>query len=85
MRSDFVNCADVRMVQGGGCLRFPVKAFQSTGVLSQLFWKKLQSDETAQCSVLSLEDHTHPAPAQLLDNAVMGNGLADHGSLATLG
>src|SRR5260370_9902939 len=64
------------MVQGRGRLRFPVKAFQSAGVLSQLFWKKLQSDETAERSVLSLVHHAHPATAELLDDAVMGDGLA---------
>src|SRR5260370_10856738 len=65
------------MVQGRGRLRFPVKAFQSAGVFSQLFWKKLQSDETAERSVFSLVHHAHPATAELLDDAVMGDGLAD--------
>ena len=39
--ADFVNRADVGMVQGRGCLRFPVKAFQGAGVFSQLLRKKL--------------------------------------------
>src|SRR5713226_6771701 len=65
------------MVEGGGCLRFPVKAFQSAGVFSQLFWKKLQSDETAERSVLSLVNHTHAPAPELLGDAVMRNGLAD--------
>src|SRR6266849_4812480 len=65
------------MVQGRGRLRFPVKAFQSAGVFSQIFWKKLQSDETAERSVFGLVHHAHPATAELLDDAVMGDGLAD--------
>src|SRR6266851_9197749 len=65
------------MVQGRGRLRFPVKAFQSAGVFSQLFWKKLQSDETAERSVFGLVHHAHPATAELLDDAVMGDSLAD--------
>jgi hypothetical protein len=28
--------------------------------------------------VLSLVNHTHPTPAQLLDDAVVRDGLADH-------
>jgi hypothetical protein len=31
-----------------------------------------------QLYVLSLVDHTHPSAAQLLDDAVVRNGLADH-------
>ena len=32
----------------------------------------------AEFSVLGLVDHTHPAAAQLLDDAVVRDGLADH-------
>jgi hypothetical protein len=65
------------MVQGGSCLRFSVKAFQCAGILSQLFWKKLQSDETAERSVLGFVDDAHPTTAQLLDDEVVRDGLAD--------
>src|SRR5260370_30919388 len=73
------------MVQGRGRLRFPVKAFQSAGVFSQLFWKKLQSDETAERSVLGLVDHTHAAAAQLFNDAVVRDGLFDHWCEGTQG
>jgi len=33
-----------------------------------------------QSHVLRLVNHTHPAAAELLDDAVMRNGLTDHGS-----
>jgi hypothetical protein len=47
-------------------------------VLSNLVRQELQGDKAAQLYVLSLIDNTHAATAQLLDNAVVRNGLADH-------
>src|SRR5437773_12313700 len=38
-----------------------------------------------QRSVLSLVHHTHPPTAQLLDDPVMRDGLADHGGPGTQG
>ena len=35
---------------------------------------------TSQLEILGLVDFTHPATAQLFDNAVMRDGLADHGA-----
>ena len=39
--------------------------------------KKLQGNESSKLGVLSFVDDTHPATAQLLDDAVVGEGLAD--------
>ena len=40
--------------------------------------QKLQRDETVQSRVLGLVDHAHAAAAQLFENPVMRNRLADH-------
>src|SRR5437016_12663654 len=45
-----------------------------------LIRQKLQSHKSMQSHVLRLVNHTHPAAAELLDDAVMRNGLTDHGS-----
>ncbi len=63
----------------GGCsLRLALKAGQCLGVSGDFIWQELEGDEAMQPGVLSLVHYTHPAAAQLLDNAVMRNGLADH-------
>jgi len=35
-------------------------------------------DKTPKLDILSLIDHTHPSAAELLDDAVVRDGLADH-------
>jgi hypothetical protein len=41
--------------------------------------QEFEGDAAVQPGVLGLVDHTHPAAAQLLDDAVMRDGLADDG------
>ena len=54
------------------------EALQRLRVPGDLFGQKLQGDEAVQPSVLGLVDHTHAATAELLDDAVVRDGLADH-------
>jgi hypothetical protein len=37
-----------------------------------------ECDKTVEAGVFGFVDHTHPATAQLLDNAIVRDGLADH-------
>jgi hypothetical protein len=46
-------------------------------VASNLLRQKLEGDETVEPRVLSLVNHAHPTTAQLLDDAVVRDGLAD--------
>ena len=75
--SDFVNCANVRVVQArcGTCLA--TEAFQRLSVLCNVRGKELEGNEPAEFRVFGLVHHTHPAAAQLLDNAIVRNGLID--------
>src|SRR6516162_8158705 len=43
-----------------------------------MFGQELQGDEAAELGILGLINHTHPAAAQLLEDAVMRNGSACH-------
>src|SRR5512136_1985771 len=52
-------------------------------VACQLFGQELQSDGTAKFGVLGLVDDTHPTAAQLLDDPVVRNRLADHRKFST--
>ena len=53
-------------------------------VLGYVLRQEFQGDEAPKLGVLSLVDHTHPAAAQLLDDAVVRDGLADHGAQAAM-
>ena len=41
--------------------------------------QELEGDETIQAGVFGSVDHTHATTAELLKNAVVRNGLAEHG------
>ena len=75
--SNLIDRADIGMVQGGSCLRFPLKPGQRLGVFGYRIRQKLQCDEAVQLHVLSLVNNTHPATTELLDNAVVRDGFAD--------
>ena len=74
--ADFVDGADVGMVQGGGGAGFPAEAFQSLRICGHIIGQELEGDEAAERGVLGLVNHTHPPAAQFLDDAVVRDGLA---------
>jgi hypothetical protein len=76
--SYFMDGADVRMVQGRGGLAFPLEAGQGCWIVGYVIRQKLKRDKAVKVYVLSLVNDTHPAAAQFLGNAVMGNSLPDH-------
>jgi len=76
--ADVVNRADVGMVQRGCRFGFTAKSLQRLTIMGQVFRQELECHETVKPCVLGLIDHSHPATAQLLDDAVMRVGLADH-------
>jgi len=66
------------MVEGRSSLSFSLETSQGLGVLGDIIGQKLQGDKSVQGYVLGLIDNTHPATAELLDDAVVRDGLADH-------
>ena len=76
--ADVMNSPDVGMIQRRRSLRFPLKAGQRMWVLCEVGRQELESDETVQADVLGLVDDTHAATAELLDDAIVRDGLADH-------
>ena len=76
--ADFVDGADVGMVQGGCGLGFALKTGEGLRILGNFFGQELQRDKAAQLYVLGLVDDTHAAAAEFLDDAVVRDGLADH-------
>ncbi len=77
--ANVVNGADVGVVQCGRGLGFTLKAGQRLRVAGDFIGQEFQGDKSAQPGVLGLVHHTHPTAAQLLDDAVVRDGLADHG------
>ena len=83
--TDLVNGADIWMVQAGGRARLATKALEYLGIASDVVRKELQGDKAPQFGIFGLVDHAHTAAAELFNDAVMGNSLADHGALSTYG
>src|SRR5438105_3935263 len=76
--ADFVNHADVGMIEAGGGPRFPAEPFQHRGVFCDQLGQEFESHHPAQLNVLGLVHNAHTPAAQLLDDAIVRNGLADH-------
>jgi hypothetical protein len=58
---DFVDGADVRVVQRGRCLGFPLETVEGLGVVGEFVGKELQGDVTTELEVFGLVDDT-PCP-----------------------
>ena len=76
--ADVVNRADVGVVERRGRLRFAPETFECLRVPGYVVRQELQGNETAELGVLGLVNDAHPAAAELLDDAVVRDGLADH-------
>ncbi len=83
---NFVNCADVGMIECRGRTRLALETLQCLPIPGHLFRQEFQGDEPTELGVLGPVNHTHAAAAQLFKNAIVGYRLADHeGGNSTLG
>jgi hypothetical protein len=71
-----------RVVEGGGGAGLALEQFHRARVLRHLGGKELQRDAAAEAQVLRLVNDAHPAAAQLLEDAVVGDDAADQGGHA---
>src|SRR5580704_6696388 len=78
MLANVVDGADVGMIQCRGSLRLPLKPTQGLRIAGYLFRQELQGDKAAQAGVFGFVNHAHPASAQLFDNSIVRDGLANH-------
>src|SRR5262250_2855984 len=78
LRSDLVDRADVRVVQRGGSLSFAFKAAESLRVLGGILPEEIECEKGFQKGGFGLVGDPHPAASELLDDAIVGNGLPDH-------
>ena len=63
---NFVDRADVGMIECGGRLGFALKAAERLGIFRDVVRQKLESNKPAQLQVLGLVHHTHTTAAELL-------------------
>ena len=66
------------MVQSGSSVRLALEAHQRLRVLDNVIRKKFQSNKASELQVLGFIDDAHSASAQLVHDAIVRNGLADH-------
>ena len=78
MLADFVDGADVWMVEGRCGLRFALKALQRFGCLDQIVRQEFQRNMPFEAQILRLIHHSHSATTQFIQNAVMRYGLPNH-------
>ncbi len=69
--ANFVNCANVRMIQSGRGTSLPPESFQRLRIIRQGVGEKLESDKTVELDVLSLVDHTHPTASELAQDTIV--------------
>ena len=74
---DFVDGADVGMVQRGRCTGFSAKTFEGLGMPGHICGQKLERDEPGERGVLGFVHDAHASPAQLFDDSVVRDCLAD--------
>src|SRR5271156_4092338 len=74
---NFVDGADVGMVQRGSSARFAAESFERLRIFGDVVRKEFQRDEAPERSVLGFVNNSHPPAAEFFDNAVMRDSLAD--------
>jgi hypothetical protein len=57
------------MIEGRSRAGFPLKAFECLRPGDESVGQELEGNEAAELGVLSLVDHTHPAAAELFQDA----------------
>ncbi len=75
---NFVDGADVRVVQGGRSLGLPLETAESLCIVGEFFGKELEGDVAIELEVFRFVDHTHAPAAQLPQDAVMRDGVIHH-------
>jgi hypothetical protein len=76
--ADFMDGADVGMIQRRRGTRFAPEALKALSVALRFFGKGFEGHESAEGGVLGFVNHTHPAAAELLQYAVVGNCFTNH-------
>ena len=74
---NFVDGANVGMIQGRGRLGFALKAAEGLRIFGYVVGQELQGHEPAELHILSLVNDTHAAAAEFFKDAIVGDCPAD--------
>ncbi len=77
--ADLVDRADVGMVEGRGSLCLPLEPFQCLVIFGKFPRQELERHEAMELHVFSFVHHAHAPGTKLFEDAVVGNGFAEHG------
>ena len=75
---NFVNRADIRMVQRRGCACFALKSLKRRAILRKSFRQELQGHLAAELGVLGLVHDAHAAAAELFQYQIVRECFSDH-------
>jgi hypothetical protein len=78
--ADVEQRADVRVIQRRSDARLALKALERVAISGQLRRQQLERHLPPEPRVFGSVDDSHAAVAELFDDAVVRQGLADHGS-----
>src|ERR1700730_9871461 len=76
---NFIDGADIRMVESGRRTSLAAKTFQALRIVSYIFWQEFQSNKAPQARIFRLINNAHSAATKYLNNSVVSDGLANHG------
>ena len=76
---DLMNRADVGVIQRRGGSRFTFESFQRLRIAREFFRQELQRDVATELEVFRFVHHAHAAAPELFQDAIVGDGLPDHG------
>jgi hypothetical protein len=77
---NFVDRADVWMIQGGRSFGFALETAQGLWVFGYVVWQEFEGNEAIERDVLCFVHHTHAATAELLDDAIVRYDFPKHGA-----
>jgi hypothetical protein len=75
---NFVDGADVGVIQRRGSFRFALKAAKGLWVFGYFTWQELEGNKPAELEILSLVHHAHAATTEFPVGAVVRDDLVDH-------
>ena len=75
---NFINRADIGMVQGGCRLSFALETGQGLGIFGYFVGQEFQGYEAAKLDVFGFVDDAHAATTELFNHSIVRDSLADH-------